>query len=40
MQKVLKQHVLHLKAACKRDEADQLIDLLSEVFDLERQPVA
>ena len=40
MQKVLKQHVLHLKAACKRDEADQLIDLLGEVFDLERHPVA
>ena len=40
MQKVLKQHVLHLKAACKRDEADQLIDLLTDVFDLEQQPVA
>ncbi len=40
MQKVLKQHVLHLKAACKRDEADQLIELLGEVFDVERQPVA
>ena len=40
MQKVLKQHVLHLKAACKRDEADQLIELLGEVFDIETQPVA
>lgn len=40
MQKVLKQHVLHLKAACKRDEADQLMELLGEIFDLERQPVA
>ena len=39
MQKVLKQHVLHLKAACKRDEADQLIGLLGEVFDVEAQPV-
>jgi glutamyl-tRNA reductase len=40
MQKVLKQHVLHLKAACKRDEADQLIELLGEVFDVETQPAA
>ncbi len=40
MQKVLKQHVLHLKAACKRDEADQLIELLGEVFAVEAQPVA
>lgn len=37
MQKVLKQHVLQLKAACKRDEADQLIDVLNDLFDLERQ---
>ncbi|GAB3635401.1 glutamyl-tRNA reductase [Hymenobacter arcticus] len=37
MQKVLKQHVLHLKAACRRDEADQLLPLLTDLFDLERQ---
>ncbi|MBC6991662.1 glutamyl-tRNA reductase [Hymenobacter sp. BT491] len=37
MQKVLKQPVLQLKAACKRGEADQLIDLLTDLFDLERQ---
>ncbi|OGX85631.1 glutamyl-tRNA reductase [Hymenobacter glacialis] len=38
MQKVLKQPVLQLKAACKRGEPGQLVDLLSELFDLERQP--
>ncbi|HEX8349874.1 MAG TPA: glutamyl-tRNA reductase [Hymenobacter sp.] len=37
MQKVLKQPVLQLKAACKRGEADQLIDTLTDLFDLERQ---
>jgi glutamyl-tRNA reductase len=41
MQKVLKQQVLHLKAACRRDEAEagQLMELLSDFFDLERQPI-
>jgi glutamyl-tRNA reductase len=38
MQKVLKQHVLSLKAACRRDEAEQLLPLLTELFDLENQP--
>ena len=38
MQKVLKQHVLHLKSACKREEADKLVELLGELFDLEAQP--
>lgn len=38
MQKVLKQPVLQLKAACKRGEPGQLMELLSELFDLERQP--
>ncbi|WP_400192670.1 glutamyl-tRNA reductase [Hymenobacter sp. B81] len=38
MQKVLKRHVLQLKAACKRDQADQLLDVLNDLFDLERQP--
>jgi glutamyl-tRNA reductase len=36
MQKVLKQHVLQLKAACKRDDAGQLVELLGELFDLEK----
>ena len=40
MQKVLKQPVLQLKAACKRGEPGQLVALLSELFDLERRPVA
>ncbi|WBA41262.1 glutamyl-tRNA reductase [Hymenobacter canadensis] len=38
MQKILKQPVIHLKAACKRGEADQLIDVLTDLFDLEHQP--
>ena len=38
MQKVIKQPVLQLKAACKRGEPGQLVELLSELFDLERQP--
>ncbi|AHJ99701.1 glutamyl-tRNA reductase [Hymenobacter swuensis] len=38
MQKILKQPVIQLKAACKRGEADQLIDVLTDLFDLERHP--
>jgi glutamyl-tRNA reductase len=38
MQKVMKLPVLQLKAACKRGDADSLIDLLTELFDLEKQP--
>ena len=38
MQKVLKRHVLQLKAVCRRDEAEQLIELLGELFDPEKQP--
>ncbi|MBG8554461.1 glutamyl-tRNA reductase [Hymenobacter guriensis] len=40
MQKVLKQRVLQLKAVCRRDDAEQLIDVLSELFDLEKQPAS
>jgi len=29
--------VLQLKAVCKRDDADQLIGMLGELFDLEKQ---
>ena len=36
MQKILKQHVLQLKAACKRDDGGQLVELLGELFDLEK----
>ena len=38
MQKVLKQPVLQLKAACKRGEPGQLMELLNGLFDLEREP--
>jgi glutamyl-tRNA reductase len=37
MQKVLKYPVLHLKAACKRGEADTLSELLSTLFNVEGQ---
>ena len=40
MQKVLKQHVLHLKAACRRDDVEQLLPLLTEIFDVEQHPVS
>ncbi|AIZ62822.1 glutamyl-tRNA reductase [Hymenobacter sp. DG25B] len=38
MQKVLKQRVLQLKAVCRRDDAEQLIEVLTDMFDLEKQP--
>ncbi|WP_266363328.1 glutamyl-tRNA reductase [Tellurirhabdus rosea] len=38
MQKIIKLPVLQLKAACKRGEADTLIDVLTDLFDLEKQP--
>jgi len=37
MQKVMKVPVLQLKAACKRGEAETLIDILNDLFDLEKQ---
>lgn len=37
MQKVLKLPVLQLKAACKRGEAETLIDVLNDLFNLENQ---
>ncbi len=36
MQKIIKLPVLQLKAACKRGQADTLIDVLNDLFDLER----
>ena len=36
MQKILKQHVLQLKAACRRDDGGQMVELLGELFDLEK----
>ncbi len=38
MQKVIKLPALHLKAACKRGEAETLIDVLNDLFNLENQP--
>jgi glutamyl-tRNA reductase len=35
--KIIKLPVLQLKAACKRGDQDNLIDVLSDLFDLERQ---
>ncbi len=36
MQKIMKLPVLQLKAACKRGEAETLIDVLNDLFDLEK----
>jgi len=36
MQKIMKLPVLQLKAACKRGEAESLISVLNDLFDLER----
>lgn len=35
MQKILKVPVVQLRAACKRDQADQMIDTISDLFNLE-----
>jgi len=39
MQKIMKLPVLQLKAACKRGEADTLIDVLNDLFNLDQQPI-
>jgi glutamyl-tRNA reductase len=36
MQKILKVPVVQLRAACQRDDADKLIDIISDLFDLEK----
>jgi glutamyl-tRNA reductase len=36
IQKILKMPVVQLKAACKRGEADQMIEAITELFDLEK----
>jgi glutamyl-tRNA reductase len=38
MQQVLKQQVLHLKRACQHDNAERLLEQLSELFALNSQP--
>ncbi|WP_143960102.1 glutamyl-tRNA reductase [Litoribacter populi] len=37
MQKIIKIPVVQLKAACKREEADHMIDILSDLFDLDKE---
>ena len=37
-QKIVKLPALHLKAACQRDDAENLVDVLNELFDLEKIP--
>ena len=37
-QKIIKLPVMQLKAACKRGDADSLIDVLNDLFDLENTP--
>ena len=39
MQKIIKLPVLQLKAACKRGEAETLIDVLNDLFNLEQTSV-
>ncbi len=39
MQKIIKLPVIQLKAACKRGEAETLIDVLNDLFNLEKQAV-
>ncbi|SEF99920.1 glutamyl-tRNA reductase [Algoriphagus boritolerans] len=36
MQKILKVPVVQLRAACKRDEAEDMIEIISDIFDLEK----
>ena len=35
MQRIMKNHVVQLKAACKRGEADQLVEVLNQIFNFE-----
>ncbi|MCY7353394.1 MAG: glutamyl-tRNA reductase [Cytophagaceae bacterium] len=39
VQRILKLPVVQLKAACKRGDAENLVDVLTELFDLEKQQV-
>ncbi len=40
LQKVIKMPVLQLKAACKRGDAENLVDVLNDLFDLEKETSA
>jgi glutamyl-tRNA reductase len=37
MQKIIKYPVLHLKAACKRGEAENLSEILNDLFNLDQK---
>ncbi|GGF19926.1 glutamyl-tRNA reductase [Echinicola rosea] len=37
MQKIIKVPVVQLKAACKKDEAEEMIGIISDLFDLEKE---
>jgi glutamyl-tRNA reductase len=39
IQKIIQLPVLQLKAACKRGEAETLVDVLNDLFNLEKQTV-
>ncbi|MHA8051472.1 glutamyl-tRNA reductase [Aquirufa sp. ROCK-SH2] len=36
VQKIIKQPIIHLKAACKRGESDSMVDALNDLFNLEQ----
>ena len=40
MQKVIKLPVLQLKAACRRGDAETLIDVLNDLFNLEKETIS
>lgn len=35
VQKIIKQPIIHLKAACKRGDSDKMVDVLNDLFNLE-----
>ena len=39
LQKIIKVPVVQLKAACKRGEADNMIDAINDLFDLEKKSI-
>lgn len=39
MQKILKVPVVQLRAACKRDQAEGMIDIINDLFDLEKEEI-
>ena len=39
MQKILKVPVVQLRAACKRDQAEEMIGIINDLFDLEKEEV-